>query len=162
MFLASVVAVSDEVAATSKRLEKRRALADLLRQLSPEEIEPVVGFLTGAPRQGRIGVGWATVGSIASARDDAIAPDIASIEVIELDDAISTLAETSGSGSVSSRQTQLEALFGRATAPERSFMWRLLTGELRQGALAGVMADAVGRRCPRPDRRRSPGGHAGR
>jgi DNA ligase-1 len=143
MLLASVVATSNEVAGTSKRLEKRRTLADLLSRLTPEEIEPVVGFLTGAPRQGRIGVGWATVGSIASARDDASAPDVATIEVTELDAAISTLAETSGSGSVSSRQTQLEELFGRATAPERSFMWRLLTGELRQGALAGVMADAV-------------------
>ncbi|MGD9704466.1 MAG: ATP-dependent DNA ligase [Acidimicrobiia bacterium] len=143
MLLASVVEVSDEVAATSKRLEKRRALAGLLRRLAPEEIEPVVGFLTGTPRQGRIGVGWATVGSIASAREGADVPGEASIEVMELDDAISMLSATSGSGSVSSRQAQLEALFGRATAAERSFMWRLLTGELRQGALAGVMADAV-------------------
>ncbi len=139
MRLAALVSVADEVAATSSRTAKRSAIAGLLRDLHPDEIEPAVGFLVGEPGQGRIGVGWATVAAIPEASGDGAPP----LDVLDLDEAISRLAGTTGPGSVAARAEVLGALFGRATPPEAAFMRRLLVGELRQGALEGVMADAV-------------------
>jgi len=140
VLLADVVATSAAVGATRSRKAKVEALADLLRRLQRDEVEPAVGFLVGAARQGRIGVGWRTVYGV----EVPPAPR-PSITVLDLDAALTTLAATSGSGSVGARQALLSDLFGRATAPEADFVRRLLVGELRQGALAGVMTDAVSR-----------------
>ena len=138
MLLATLVETSSAVASTRSRKAKVAALAELLRALDAPEVEPAVGFLTGAPRQGRIGVGWRTAHGV-----EVEAATEPSIEVLELDAILSTLATTSGPGSVAARQALLADLFGRATPPEADFVRRLLTGELRQGALAGVMTDAV-------------------
>jgi len=136
--LAEVVAASAAVAATRSRKAKVTALADLLRRLEPEEVEPAVGFLVGRPRQGRIGVGWRTAYGI-----EATPAATPSITVLELDASLTALASTAGPGSVAARQALLADLFGRATAAEADFVRRLLVGELRQGALAGIMTDAV-------------------
>ena len=71
MLLAEVVELSQRVAATPARSAKIAALADLLRRLDPDEVEPAVGFLVGEPRQGRIGVGWATLAKGVAARRSA-------------------------------------------------------------------------------------------
>lgn len=139
MRLAALVSVADEVGATSSRTAKRSAIAGLLRDLRPDEIEPAVGFLVGEPGQGRIGVGWATVAAIPEAAGDGGEP----LEIIDVDAAITRLATTSGPGSVAARAETLGAVFARATAAEAAFLRRLLVGELRQGALEGVMADAI-------------------
>ena len=138
MLLADLVATSAAVGATRSRKAKVAALAELLQRLEPDEVEPAVGFLTGVPRQGRIGVGWRSV--YGTEHHHAAEP---SVEVLELDRILTELAGTSGSGSVAARQAHLADLFGRATEAEADFVRRLLTGELRQGALAGVMTDAV-------------------
>jgi DNA ligase-1 len=138
VLLADLVATSAAVAATRARTAKVAALGDLLRQLERDEVAPAVGFLTGVPRQGRIGVGWRTAVKVEVA--PAVDP---SITIAELDAVLAELAVTSGSGSVAARQRLLGDLFARATAPEAEFIRVLLTGGLRQGALAGVMADAV-------------------
>jgi DNA ligase-1 len=140
MLLAQLVATTDAVAATSSRTEKRDRLAELLGALAPDEIEPAVGYVTGAPRQGRIGVGWATLASLPAA-----AADRPTLEVGEVDRILGAIAATSGSGSERTRASLLGDLFGRATAAEADFLRRLLGGELRQGAQAGVVADAVAR-----------------
>jgi len=139
MELSEVVATSQRVAATPKRGEKVALLAGLLRALRPDEVEAGVGFLTGEPRQGRIGVGWATM---SGARRDG-PPDGAPLQLLEVDRQLDELQSTTGAGSVERRQRLLGALFARATEGERDFLWRLMTGELRQGALEGVMTDAV-------------------
>jgi DNA ligase 1 len=138
VLLADVVATSAAVGATRSRKAKVAALTELLRALAPAEVEPAVGFLVGTARQGRIGVGWRTVVGIEGGPADE-----PSIGVLELDEVLTTLAGTSGAGSQATRQDLLGDLFGRATAAEADFLRRLLTGELRQGALAGVMTDAV-------------------
>ena len=145
MLLADVVATSSAVGATRARSEKVAALAELLRALAPDEVVPVVGFLTGVPHQGRIGVGWRTAFGVDVA--PAAAP---SLTVLEVDAALTALAGTTGPGSVGARQDLLADLFGRATAAETDFVRRLLTGELRQGALAGLMTDAVAKASGRP------------
>ena len=138
MKFADVVTTSAAVAATSSRSAKRDALAGLLRRLGPDEVEPVVGFLVGEPRQGRIGVGWRTIS--AAARPPAPTP---TLSVATVDRTLSEIAALTGPGSAQRRLEALGALLGAATEPEASFLARLLVGELRQGALEGVMVDAV-------------------
>jgi DNA ligase-1 len=136
--LAAVVDASGEVAASRSRSTKVAILAELLKGVGPEEVAICVGFLSGVPRQGRVGVGYATVYGI-----DAAPADEPSITVAELDRAIDEIAADHGAGSASRRRELLTDLLRRASEPEAEFIKRLLTGELRQGALAGVMADAV-------------------
>ncbi|OJY43636.1 ATP-dependent DNA ligase [Pseudonocardia sp. 73-21] len=138
MLLAEVVATSTAVGATRSRKEKSAALAALLRVAGPDEIEAATSWLAGEPRQGRIGTGWRTLSGLAG--DPAAAP---SLSVTQVDGLLTELAGTSGAGSTRRRRELLEALFGAATADEQAFLVRLLTGELRQGALEGVMLDAI-------------------
>ena len=135
---ADVVTASAGVAATQSRSAKVAILAELLGRLEPAEVPVVVGVLSGVPRQGRVGVGYATVRAIE--RPPAAAP---SLTVDDVDRAISEVDAAIGSGSTARRRELLEALLGQATQPEAAFLVGLLTGGLRQGALAGVMADAV-------------------
>ena len=145
VLLADLVATSAAVAATRSRTAKVAALGDLLRGLEPDEVAPAVAFLTGVPRQGRIGVGWRTALKVEV--EPAAAP---SVTIGDLDGTLERLAATSGPGSVAARQSLLADLFGRATPPEAEFVRQLLTGGLRQGALAGVMTDAVAKAADVP------------
>ena len=138
MRLAEVVETSRRVADTSKRLEKVDLLARLLKQLQPGEAEIVAAFLTGRARQGRIGIGY---GTIRDAKGSA-APE-PSLEVAEIDRAFQEITKIQGSGSQRERLELLSGLFARATEPEQQFLIGLLMGELRQGALEGIMLDAV-------------------
>jgi DNA ligase-1 len=141
VLLADLVATSDAVAATRSRNAKIAALADLLRALDPDEIAITVGYLVGEPRQGRIGLGWASLAAVRG-EQPAVEP---SLTVLDLDTTIDAVRNTTGAGSVGARREILRTLFGRATAPEADFVGRLLIGELRQGALAGLMTDAIAR-----------------
>ncbi|HUI37872.1 MAG TPA: hypothetical protein VLZ04_10305, partial [Gaiellaceae bacterium] len=136
--LADVVAASKEVAGTNARSRKVAILAKLLQRLDPDEVAVAAGLLSGVPRQGRVGVGYSTIHGIESA--PAKEP---TLTVADLDTAISQIQEATGSGSGARRRQLLAELLDRATEPEAGFIRRLFTGELRQGALAGVMVDAV-------------------
>lgn len=138
MLLAEVVAVSAAVGATRSRTAKATALADLLRSAEPAEIEAATAWLTGEPLQGRIGAGPRTLWNL-----DVAAAAAPSLQVADVDRLLDALAATSGSGSTARRGALLGELFGAATAHEQAFLRRLLTGELRQGALEGVMLEAV-------------------
>jgi DNA ligase-1 len=134
--LDAVVIASREVTDTSSRSRKVAILAELLSALDPGEVPLAVGFLAGAPRQGRIG--YSTIYGIEHA------PAVeASLAIDELDRAIGEIQEMTGSGSAAKRKQILGELLGRATEHEAEFVKRLFTGELRQGALAGVMIDAI-------------------
>jgi DNA ligase 1 len=136
--LADVVDASRQVAETSSRSRKVAILAELLRRLEPGEVPLAVGFLAGVPRQGRVGVGYSTIYGIVSKPAPA-----ASLTIDDLDRAIVEVQKTRGSGSAARRKEVLAELLGRATEREADFVKRLFTGELRQGALAGLMIDAV-------------------
>ena len=138
MRLAAVVETSRRVAETSKRLEKVDLLAGLLKQLHPEEVEIVVAFLTGRARQGRIGIGY---GTLRDAKGSPAPEPI--LEVAEIDRIFESITKIQGSGSQRQRIELLSGLFARATEPEQPFLTGLLMGELRQGALEGIMVDAV-------------------
>jgi DNA ligase 1 len=138
--LAEVAAASKEVAGTGSRSQKIAILAQLLQRLEPGEVPIAVGFLSGAPRQGRVGIGYRTIYGI-----DLPTAGEPSLTVQEIDRAIDEVETTIGSGSTARRKQVLCELFERATEEEADFLRRLFTGELRQGALAGLMADAIAR-----------------
>lgn len=138
MLLADIAATSQVVGATRSRKAKIEAIAELLHALSAAEIEPVVAWLAGESRQGRTGIGWRTLAPLRS--EPAANP---SLTVAILDAAFTDLAETSGAGSHLRRREALTSLLAAATTAEQEFLIRLLTGELRQGALEGVMTEAI-------------------
>ncbi len=138
MLLAQLVETSERIARTSKRLEKTDLLASLLKQLAPDEVETAVAFLSGATRQGRIGVGYARLHGL-----DVPPAGMSSLELLAVDQDLSEFAAVSGLGSEGIRRELLQRLFSRATGEEQHFLQRLLIGELRQGALEGIMLDAL-------------------
>ena len=143
--LAHLVAAAQRVAATPRRSEKVAVLAELLRGVSPDEIAATVGLVVGEPRQGRIGVGWATLAKVH------VTPAIeSSLTIHDVDEALTRLAAMEGSGSQGERARMLDALFSAAANAEQDHLRRVLTGELRQGANEGVVADAVAKASGRP------------
>ena len=138
MKLAAVVAASQAVAATRSRKKKAAALAALLQEGRALR-SVLVPWLSGELPQGRIGIGWATlraVGEVPPAGE-------ATLGVSEVDEAFGAMADISGRGSKARREAALAALLARATPAEQAFLRALLSGELRQGAQAGVVAEGV-------------------
>jgi DNA ligase-1 len=140
VLFAELVATSTAMTSTSSRSAKVAALADLLGRLAPDEIIIAVSALTGVLRQGKIGVGWRSAFGVDV--EPAAAP---TLTIHDVDTALDALGATTGTGSGAARSALLTDLFSRATHDEGEFLRRLLVGELRQGALAGVMTDAVAR-----------------
>ena len=138
MQFATLAHASRDVAATSRRSQKSAILAVVLADLAPDEVAPAVGMLVGAVRQGRIGVGWAQLRDL-----DVDAAPNPSLTIGDVDTAIDGLASMSGPGSTAARRGRLRAVWAAATEGEQRFLWQVLGGELRQGALEGVMVEAV-------------------
>jgi DNA ligase 1 len=152
VLLADLVDTSRAVAATRSRTAKTQALADLLRRLEPDEVAPATAWLSGELLQGRLGVGYRT---LAGLRVEAA--DAATLGVAEADATLSAVAATSGAGSGARRTALLADLLARATTDEQRFLVDLIRGELRQGALEGLMLDAVAQAAevPAPTVRRA-------
>ena len=144
--LASLVGASQRVGATSSRLGKVRELGSLLQSLAAEEIQIAVHYLSGDTPQGRIGLGYAIL-QAAAANRPAVA---ASLSIADVDRRLTAIAAIRGAGSATGRVEALRDLFAHATAAEQSFLIALLAGELRQGALQGVMIEAIAAAANRP------------
>lgn len=138
VLLSQVVEASGAVRATSSRKSKIATLAGLLKQAEPAELAPVVAWVSGELPQGRIRTGWRTLTGLSVA--PAAEP---SLTVSAVHATFDELAGIAGSGSAERRRESLVALLSAATAAERDFLVRLLTGELRQGALTAIVAEAV-------------------
>ncbi len=138
MLLADVAAASADIAATSARLAKRARIAELLASAEPDETAIVVDWLSGELPQRQIGVGWAALRALPAAAQQS------TLSVGDVDALFTTIRATTGKGSQARRAALLGGLFGAATEVEQTFLRRLLGGDLRQGALLGVMADAIG------------------
>jgi DNA ligase-1 len=139
VLLLDVAKTSTDVGGTSSRLTKVAHIADLLRRAAPETalIAVIVSWLSGELRQRQIGVGWAALRSRPPAAPAAV------LSVNGVDATFSEIGAVSGKGAQARRAELLNTLFAAATEIEQTFLLRLLGGELRQGALAGIMADAV-------------------
>lgn len=138
VLLSDVVTVSDSVRATASRKVKIADLAELLGRADTAELMPVVAWVSGELPQGRLGAGWRTVAGIEV--EPAAEP---SRTVTAVDQALTDVAAVAGPGSVARRRALLTALLADATAAEQVFLIRLLTGQLRQGALTAIVAEAV-------------------
>ncbi len=137
MLLAEIAQASTDVAATRSKLAKVARLAEALGQASSDEVAVAVAYLSGFLPQGTIGVGWAAL------REPPASAAYPTLELLEVHTAVSRIAAIKGPGSQAARREALADLLGRATAQEQRFLTGLLLGELRQGALEGVMVEAV-------------------
>jgi DNA ligase-1 len=141
MLLSELVSTCRAVGETSARLQKIGHLAALLARVPPAEIEIAVAFLSGSARQGRIGIAGA---AIAGARD-ATPAEASTLELPDVDLIFDRVAASTGAGSAGEKSRLLRDLLSRATRDEQDFLVRLMFGELRQGALEGVLMEAVAR-----------------
>ncbi len=144
MLLAQIAEVSQVVATTSARLAKIAALAAALREAGTTEVPIAVAYLSGELPQRQVGVGWAAL------RDGFPAAGSPTLTLTEVDASLSQIGAVSGKGSAATRKALVGELFSRATEGEQRFLFGLLSGELRQGALEGVMTEAVARAASVP------------
>ena len=148
MLFAQVVETSAAVASTASRLGKVGHLADCLKRASDEDdaaaVATVVAFLSGDLTQRQIGVGWASLREMPSAAT------VPTLTVREVDETFGRVGALSGAGSQAERRAALAGLFSKATEREQRFLYGLLSGELRQGALDGVMTDAIAKAAAIP------------
>jgi DNA ligase-1 len=144
--LREVAAASRDVAATPAKRAKIARLAELFRAADDRELPAVTALLAGTPRQGRIGVGWALLSAAAAAIDlDATGPSTAggTLTVLQLDQLLDELIPLTGGGSVAVRTTRLATFLRHADGSEADLVRQLLLGGLRQGALEGLVLEAV-------------------
>ncbi|GAA4133411.1 ATP-dependent DNA ligase [Actinomadura keratinilytica] len=137
VLLERIARTSAAVAAASARKAKVGALAECLRAAAPGEAPIVVAYLSGELPQRQIGVGYAALRGLPPPAA------AATLTVPQVDAAFTEIGAVSGKGSVARRRALVGALMARATPAEQDFLVRLLAGELRQGALDGVMAEAI-------------------
>ncbi|RSN04155.1 ATP-dependent DNA ligase [Nonomuraea sp. WAC 01424] len=144
MLLIDVVRTSDAVTRTSARLGKVGHLAELLARVGPDEAEIAIAYLSGDLPQRQVGVGWRSL-------EDVPQPKLAATATLTTVDALLTrIKAISGPGSQAARRALVAELFAGLTSQEQQFMRRLLNGELRQGALDGVMIEAVAKASGAP------------
>ncbi|GAB6897334.1 ATP-dependent DNA ligase [Kineosporia succinea] len=144
MLLADIAAASEAVAAASARRDKIALLAACLRQASGTDAPVVAAWLSGRTFQRRTGLGWA---SLRSAPPPAVSP---SLTVQMVDASLARASLLTGPGSSGERQQIVLELMTAATAPEQRLLTGLISGELRQGAAAGLIVDAVAKAAAVP------------
>src|SRR5262249_4526087 len=150
MPLAQLVDAVDRGRATTKKSEKVRLLAEVLRQTSGQETTLAALYLSGSLPQGKIGIGWNIIQramqetpSLSPTSPGVLGSTGEPLTLLEIDRVLGTLASERGSGSTERRVTELGKLFSRAKPKERQFLSQLIIGEIRQGALEGVLLDAI-------------------
>jgi DNA ligase-1 len=144
--LAGLVGLVGRLRATSKKKEKVGLIADFLRQTSGRETGLGALYLTGSLPQGRIGIGWRTLQAAMPAGPPVGEP----LTLVGVDEALQGLAADKGDGSAERRARRLHALLERTDEPGRRLLVELLTGELRQGALDGLVLEAIARASELP------------
>jgi DNA ligase-1 len=137
MLLQNLVETSQALGATRSRKAKVEALATALRQAGPDQVETATAYLSGVLRQRRTGLGWRSLTELPAPAAQS------SLTLSEVHDLFEQISTVTGPGSRQARTDLVHRLFGRATAPEQEYLRRLATGELRQGALDGLMLEAI-------------------
>jgi DNA ligase-1 len=141
-----LVELVGRVRATPKKGEKVALIADFVRQARGREIELAALYLTGSLPQGRIGVGWRTIQPALPTGPPAGEP----LTLLAVDEALGTVAAQAGAGSGDRRLRALRSLFERTDEAGRRFLGELLVGELRQGALEGLVVEAIAKASSLP------------
>ena len=147
MTLAEIVETSARVGLSAGRLAKIDTLAACLRAAGPDQVGLAVRYLSGSVRQQRLGVGGLALNRV---RRSVLPAEHASLTLADVDAALERIAGTSGARSGGERMRLLGGLFARASADEQDFLARLIVGELRQGAVEGLMVEAVAKAAEVP------------
>ena len=137
--LSELVATSTTVSRERGRLKKYAALASFLRPLPSQDLVLAVNYLSGSLLQDKLGVGPALIREISDIEGAATA----SLTLVQVNARLNEIRRIAGSGSSARRRSELGGLFALATREEQRFLSRLLLGEIRQGALEGVMVEAI-------------------
>lgn len=137
MQLIDLVATFDAVRATRSRKAKIAAVADALRAAGEDEVLVVATYLGGSLTQRRTGIGWRSLTELPPPASEP------TLGVLEVDASFDRIAAIGGAGSQAERKQQMEALFGAATEDEQRLLAGLVTGEVRTGALEGILVEAV-------------------
>src|SRR5687767_6957223 len=153
MLFREIVETSERVAATRSRKQKIEHLSACIARMAPAELPIGTGYLAGVTRQGKLGLGYSAVQKWAPDR----AAGEATLSILDVDAAFERISKVSGSGSTAKRRDEWTALMAKATELEQSMLMRLVIGELRQGAMEGVVIDAVAKaaKVPAPSMRRA-------
>ena len=141
MELERLVDTARAVQESRGRKAKAALLAALFRELYGADLALGLAFLVGELPAGKIGVGAALLREVGTALPPAAASS--GLTLCEVDDRLRAVGAESGAGSKARRREALVELFGRATEAERGFLFRLLFGELRQGAQEGVLLEGI-------------------
>lgn len=150
MQLRPLVQLTHQLRSTSKKTEKVTLLAGFLKQTRNKESELAALYLTGALPQGRIGVGQRTIEACLSESSGFNPGFHPRLTLDEVDDAFGRIAADQGSGSAERKGALLRALFQRADPEEERFLTDLLLGEMRHGALEGVLFDGIAKAAGLP------------
>jgi DNA ligase-1 len=146
VLLSRLVETSAAVAQTAGRLKKIGLLAECLSAMGEGERAIGARYLAGEIPQ-KTGIGWATAGEVARTTPPASEPVL---ELGEVDRRFTDIAALAGPGSAGARKAQLGAMLARATAPEQTFLAQLAVGEIRQGALDGIVVEAIAKASGKP------------
>jgi ATP-dependent DNA ligase I len=146
MELAELVALVGRLRATTKKTEKIALIAALLQQAREREIELLALYLTGTLAQGRIGIGHRGLQAAMPSSPPIGEP----LTLAGLDQALAGLAKEQGQGSAERRARGLRTLLERAEPAGRQFLFELLTGQVRQGALDGLVLEAIAKASALP------------
>jgi DNA ligase 1 len=165
--LSDFTATANAIAATTKKSEKERILAEYLRSLDDASLERAAVFFSGSPfarREERVaGVGGAAIGDAvaeASGRDhdevwaawekyadagDTVAesfPDDPSrdITLVELGEYFDRIAATQGA---TAKKDVLVELFRKVNAQGARYVVKILTREMRIGMVEGLVESAI-------------------
>jgi DNA ligase-1 len=139
LFLKNLAEISEIVSATTKKKEKASLLARFFREAKGKEIFLVAFYLSGELPGGRLGIGWATVQE--ALRGASFQPD--PLSLINLDLYFESIAREKGPGSSGRKVRALREVLSRAAEKEKEFLVKLIMGEIRQGALEGLILEAL-------------------
>ncbi len=144
MLLTRLAQVSQEIAATSARSRKTALLAELFRDAEPDDVPIVIPYLAGRLPQGRLGIGWKVLSRPVTPATEP------TLTVAQVDARLTELGKVSGTGSQAERARLVGELMGAATENEQRFLFGLITGEVRQGALDAVAVEGLARATEAP------------
>ena len=131
---------------TTKRTEKVSYLIKFLKSLNRNEVGPTVSFLAGRPfpeSDSRVlDVGGQTLWRIdrKSGQSTLISKPVTILEVY---DAFGKIAMATGAGSRQRKQTLIDVLLSRLPENDAQYLMRIVFGEMRIGAVEGVLLDAI-------------------
>jgi DNA ligase-1 len=139
MLFRDLVEVSKRVSATTRKKEKSTLLAECLKRGQGQEISLAASYLSGQIPQGSLGIGWAILQKTLGNFVEGPRP----LSLLEVNRLFGEIAQSRGEGSVEKKVKSLRDLFSLAREDEKEFLASLIMGEVRQGALEGLVVEAI-------------------